>query len=72
MYYIGDNSTAVDNGDKDTAPIRKTGWSLEYETPLESSFLFEAEGAGFFRVNDPDKKAVKSVPEDEWAPIAVF
>jgi hypothetical protein len=72
MYFIGDNSTAVENGDKRTVPSKKSGWPLEYEAPLESSFLFEAGGAGFFRVKDSDKKADKSVPAHECAPLAVF
>ncbi|OIQ68434.1 hypothetical protein GALL_499730 [mine drainage metagenome] len=72
MYYIGDNSTSVDGDDKRIAPNKKSGWSLEYEAPLESSFMFEAEGAGFFRVKNADEKADKSVSTHDCAPIAVF
>jgi len=72
MYFIGDNSTAVENGDKHTIPSKKSGWPLEYEAPLESSFLFEAEGTGFFRVRDSDKKADKLFSAHDCAPLAVF
>lgn len=71
MYYIKDNSAAVESDEKLVAP-KKAGWALEYESPLESSFIFEAEGAGFFRVKGTSKKVNESIPSNECAPIAIF
>lgn len=72
MYYIGKYSNSVDGHRDDHSPNKKPGWGLESEAPLESSFMFESEGSGFFRVRNADKKTDESVPAHECAPIAIF
>ena len=72
MYFIDvDEPRDNDVKEKRHWPVRING-APEYEEVLESSFLFDAEGSGFYRVKAPKKKAGKPVSKSTKAPLAVF
>jgi hypothetical protein len=71
MYFI--NRRQKDNLTEGVKEERRSRIGpQDYDTTLESSFLFSAEDSGLFRVKNPKQKSNEPVPASRSAPLAVF